>query len=193
MSTVKKLALFCPAFANGGLIPARHTRDGLNVSPALEWAHAPSRTRSFALICDDPDAPFGTWAHWVLWNLPRATTCLPEAVEKNQLLPGDTQAGRNDFGTNNYGGPAPPLGKPHRYFFKLYALDTTLALEPGSKKSALEIAMAGHVLAEGLWMGVYQRECLRRSPSTTPSVLETAHGLASSGRINWPERHSERA
>ena len=159
MSTTPRiLTLRCPAFAHGAAIPARYTGDGANESPELEWAGAPAGTRSFALICDDPDAPRGTWVHWVLWNLPAGTASLPAAVEKKQALPSGTQTGRNDSGDTRYDGPAPPPGKAHRYFFKLYALDSTLPLAPGSSKSALEKAMAGHVLAQAVYMGTYQRQ-----------------------------------
>ncbi|WP_395741729.1 YbhB/YbcL family Raf kinase inhibitor-like protein [Prosthecobacter sp.] len=159
MSTTPQiLTLRCPAFAHGTGIPARYTGDGANVSPELDWSDAPQGTRSFALICDDPDAPHGTWVHWLLWNLPGGTASLPEAVEKKRALPAGTQTGRNDSGGTSYDGPAPPPGGAHRYFFKLYALDSTLTLAPGSRKSALEKAMAGHVLAQGVWMGTYQHQ-----------------------------------
>ena len=157
-SRTMKLTLTTTAFQNGGAIPAKHTGDGADVSPSLSWADAPAGTKTFALICDDPDAPIGTWVHWVLWNLPASTTNLPEGVEKNHALPAGTQQGKNDFGNTSYGGPAPPRGKPHRYFFKLHALDTELDPEPGSKKKAVVKTMEGHVLAESEWMGTYQRK-----------------------------------
>jgi Raf kinase inhibitor-like YbhB/YbcL family protein len=151
------MKLTSTAFQHGASIPAKFTGDGADVSPALAWSDAPEGAKSFALICDDPDAPLGTWVHWVLWNLPASTTTLPEGVEKNRTLPPGTQQGKNDFGNLDYGGPAPPRGKPHRYFFKLYALDAELLLKPGSKKKALVKAMEGHILAESEWMGTYQR------------------------------------
>lgn len=146
------------AFQNGAAIPAAHTCDGADKSPPLAWAGAPTGTRTFALICDDPDAPLGTWVHWVLWNLPTTSTGLPEAVEKAGSLPEGTQQGTNDFRKLEYGGPCPPKGKPHRYFFKLYALDAKLTLKPGAKKKDLVRAMDGHILAEAEWMGTYQRQ-----------------------------------
>ena len=149
------------AFKNGASIPARHTCDGADASPPLAWSGAPAGTRTFALICDDPDAPVGTWVHWVLWNLPAPTTSLPEAVEKSQGLPAGTQQGTNDFRHSHYGGPCPPKGKPHRYFFKLYALDAELALKPGAEKKALLKAMDGHILAQAEWVGIYQRPVAR--------------------------------
>jgi Raf kinase inhibitor-like YbhB/YbcL family protein len=157
-SRTVKLTITSSAFPNGGSIPSKHTCDGADVSPALAWSGVPEGTKSFALICDDPDAPLGTWVHWVLWNLPASTTNLLDGVEKSHALPPGTQQGRNDFGNTSYGGPAPPRGKPHRYFFKLHALDTELMLKPGSKKKMLVKAMEGHILAESEWMGTYQRK-----------------------------------
>ncbi|MBX7210757.1 MAG: YbhB/YbcL family Raf kinase inhibitor-like protein [Verrucomicrobiaceae bacterium] len=152
------MKLTSTAFQNGASIPAKFTGDGADVSPALAWSDAPVGTKSLALICDDPDAPLGTWVHWVLWSLPACTTSLPEAAEKIKALPPGAEQGKNDFGKLDYGGPAPPRGKPHRYFFKLYALDTQVTLKPGSKKKALVKAMEGHILAEAEWMGTYQRK-----------------------------------
>ena len=154
----QSMKLTSTAFQNGASIPAKYTGDGADDSPALAWTDVPEGTKSFALICDDPDAPLGTWVHWVLWNLPASTTGLPEGAGKSRALPSGTQQGRNDFGNANYGGPAPPRGRPHRYFFKLYALDTSLMLKPGSRKKALMKAMEGHILAESEWMGTYQRQ-----------------------------------
>lgn len=145
------------AFAPGQPIPQKHTCDGPDVSPALNWSEAPQNTKSFALIADDPDAPVGTWVHWVLFNVPAGTQALPEGVPKTDSVAGGVQ-GRNDFGRIGYGGPCPPPGKPHRYFFKLYALDTTLSLSPGVKKPDVEKAMQGHVLAQAEVMGTYQRK-----------------------------------
>ena len=145
-----------PAFDAGGMIPSRFTCDGADVSPPLEWSPGPEGTRSYALICDDPDAPMETWVHWVVYDLPTAITRLPEDVppEKN-LLSGGVQ-GTNDFHRIGYGGPCPP-GGTHRYFFKVYALDTRLHLEPGATKEQLVKAMKGHVLAEAQLMGTYHR------------------------------------
>jgi Raf kinase inhibitor-like YbhB/YbcL family protein len=140
------------AFQEGATIPTQYTGDGKDLSPPLSWTGVPQGTKSLALICDDPDAPRGTWVHWVLFNIPSDQKEL--AGEK---LPGGARQGKNDFGNIGYGGPAPPKGKPHRYFFKLYALDTTLDLPAGATKAQLEAAMKGHILAEGQIMGTYQR------------------------------------
>ncbi len=147
-----------PAFANQATIPGKYTGDGEDVSPPLAWTGAPEATRSFALICDDPDAPVGTWVHWVIWNIPATETGLAEAIppERPELSNGARQ-GTNDFRKTGYGGPAPPRGPVHRYFFKLYALDTTLDLAPGARKSALETALDGHVLAKTELVGRYSR------------------------------------
>jgi len=149
--------LISPAFKDGGTIPSKYTCDGDDVSPPLEWSNVPEDTKSLALICDDPDAPMGTWVHWVLYGLPADTTSLPEGVPTNEAIEGVALQGTNDFKRIGYGGPCPPPGKPHRYFFKLYALDTELDLKPGAKKKDLEKAMKGHVLAKGQLVGRYQR------------------------------------
>ncbi len=145
------------AFAEGGSIPARYTCDGANLSPALSWKDVPAGTQSLALIADDPDAPVGTWTHWLLWNLPPQASFLPEAAPPAASLDNGARQGTNDFRRLGYGGPCPPPGKPHRYFFKLYALDTRLDLKPGAPRSALEQAMKGHILAQAAWMGTYER------------------------------------
>jgi hypothetical protein len=146
-----------PAFAAGAQIPRKHTCDGADVSPPLVWSDAPEKTRTFALIVDDPDAPSGTWVHWVLWDIPSAETGLPENVPKQDALPNGARQGRNDFRRIGYGGPCPPRGPDHRYFFKLYALDTKLNLKSGASKSELESAMQGHVLEKVELMGKYHR------------------------------------
>jgi Raf kinase inhibitor-like YbhB/YbcL family protein len=146
------------AFAGGQPIPAKYTCDGQDVSPPLKWSNAPANTKSFALIADDPDAPGGTWVHWVLYDLPATTTELAENTPKSQQLPGGAKQGLNSWPRLGYGGPCPPRGKPHRYFFKLYALDTLLDLKPGATKKDLLKAMEGHVLGEGQLMGTYQRK-----------------------------------
>ena len=151
------LALSSPAFENGGMIPSKFTCDGSDVSPALEWSGAPEGTKSLALICDDPDAPMGTWVHWVLYGLPADTKSLPEGVPAKESIERGARQGRNDFKRIGYGGPCPPSGKPHRYLFKLYALDSALELAPGAKKGDLEKMMKGHVLAEGRLVGKYGR------------------------------------
>ncbi len=151
------IQLTSSAFVEGAPIPARYTCDGQDVSPPLKWSRVPPGTRSLALICDDPDAPVGTWVHWVLYNVPSSVGELPEGVETQEILPNGARQGINDFRHIGYGGPCPPEGSPHRYFFKIYALDTELALKPKATKKDLQKAMEGRVLAEGQWMGIYKR------------------------------------
>lgn len=146
-----------PAFKDGAPIPKKYTCDAENVSPPLEWSGLPEGTKSVAVICDDPDAPVGTWVHWVLYGLPPTQTSLEERVPTTDVLPGDVRQGRNDFKQFGYGGPCPPPGKAHRYFFKIYALDVDTDLEPGASKKQLRKAMEGHILAQGQLMGTYQR------------------------------------
>jgi len=152
------MQLTSTAFAEGSLIPVRFTCDGENVSPPLKWTGAPPGAKSLALIVDDPDAPMGVWVHWVVYDLPPNSTQLPEAVPKTQYLPGGAKQGLNDFKHLGYGGPCPPPGKPHRYFFKLFALDRVIDLRPGTTKKDFEAAMEGHKLAEGQLMGIYKRK-----------------------------------
>jgi len=147
-----------PAFIQGQPIPARHAYDQQDISPALQWSGVPPGAKSLALICDDPDAPMGTWVHWVLYDLPAETTDLPENIQKSPQLDNGAKQGLNDYKKIGYGGPCPPPGKPHRYFFKLYALDTQLNLKPEATKKELLKAMESHVLAEGQLMGTYQRK-----------------------------------
>jgi hypothetical protein len=151
-----KLNLTTPAFAEGQPIPGRHAYDRQNLSPALQWSGVPPAAKSLALICDDPDAPMGTWVHWVIYDLPPATTGLAEGVPQSPELANGAKQGVNDYKRTGYGGPQPPPGKPHRYFFKLYALDVLLNLKPGLSKKELLKAMDGHILAEGQLMGTYQ-------------------------------------
>jgi Raf kinase inhibitor-like YbhB/YbcL family protein len=153
-----KIQISSTAFSDGQPIPTKFTCDGSDVSPALAWSGAPAGTKSFALIADDPDAPVGTWVHWVIYDLPAGTGSLPEGVAKSQIISGNVKQGLNDFKRIGYGGPCPPPGKPHRYFFKLYALDTMLDLKPGATKADLLNSMEGHVLAQGQLMGTYQRK-----------------------------------
>ena len=148
------------AFANGGEIPSKYTCEGRDVSPALAWRGAPSGTQSFVLIVDDPDAPDPaapkmTWVHWVVFNLPAATTGLPEDAGAAGL-PAATVVGLNDWKKASYGGPCPPIGR-HRYFHKLYALDAPLTLDGGATKSQVEAAMRGHVLGSVELVGTYQK------------------------------------
>jgi Raf kinase inhibitor-like YbhB/YbcL family protein len=144
------------AFDHGADVPRRHTCDGSDLSPPLSWTGAPEDTRSFALIVDDPDAPAGTWVHWVLYNLPGSTTRLPEAASGADTLPPPTLEGVNGWGRSDYGGPCPPSGT-HRYFFRLYALNTELSLGPGATAAAVLAAAKAHVLDEAVLMGRYQR------------------------------------
>ncbi len=150
-------AVTSPSFENGVSIPKKFTCDGADVSPALQWTAPPTGTRSFALIADDPDAPAGTWTHWVLFDLPAESKALPEGVAKADEPPTGGRQGRNDFRRIGYGGPCPPPGKPHRYFFRLYALDEKAGLKPGASRHELEQAMQGHILATAEWMGTYRR------------------------------------
>ena len=137
--------------------PKKFTCDGPDVSPKLSWNDPPAKTESFALIMDDPDAPAGTWVHWVLYDVPADARGLPERVPKQEQLASGARQGRNDFGKIGYGGPCPPPGKPHRYFFKLYALDTKLNLKPGVTKSDLERTMKSHILTQAELIGRYGR------------------------------------
>ncbi len=145
------------AFSAGEVIAKKFTCDGPDVSPALSWKDTPAAAQSFAIIMDDPDAPVGTWVHWVLYNLPANTKELPEGVEKKEQLATGALQGRNDFRRIGYGGPCPPPGKPHRYYFKLYALDSKLDLKSGATKAEVERAMKGHILAQAELMGRYGR------------------------------------
>ena len=152
------MQLTSTAFTEGTAIPAKYTCDARNVSPPLKWSGVPAGAKSLALIVDDPDAPSGTWVHWVLYDLSASVSELPEDVAKSQYVAGGAKQGLNDFKHLGYGGPCPPHGKPHRYFFKLYVLDSLLDLKPGLTKKDLESAMEKHVLAQGQLMGTYQRE-----------------------------------
>jgi Raf kinase inhibitor-like YbhB/YbcL family protein len=146
-----------PAFAQGEMIPSKYTADGQNVSPPLKWEGVSGGTLSIALICDDPDAPMGTWVHWVMWNIPPDKKELPENVPPDQKLPDGSIQGITDFKRAGYGGPAPPSGT-HRYYFKLYGLDTKLDLPTSSTKAQLLKAMEGHILSQGELMGKYKRQ-----------------------------------
>jgi len=144
------------AFEDGGMIPAKYTCDGADVSPPLQWDAVPEGTKSIALICDDPDAPMGTWVHWVLFNLPAGTKELAESIPTDKTLPDGAKQGLSDFGRIGYGGPCPPSGT-HRYFFKIYALDAEVDLEAGANKRQLLGAMEGHIIAQGQLIGKYKR------------------------------------
>ena len=153
----RTIKLTSRAFQEGGAIPAQYTCDGQNVSPPLAWGDVPAETKSLALVADDPDAPRGTWVHWVVYNLPAATKELPEGVPAAGELAGGGRQGRNDFGQTAYGGPCPPAGT-HRYYFKLYALNATLDLPVGATRQDLLRAMYGHILDEGQLMGRYRKQ-----------------------------------
>ncbi len=156
-SSVEELTLISPAFDVGAAIPVRYTCDGEDVSPPLKWNDPPGSTTAFALVCDDPDAPMGTWVHWVIYDIPPSARGLGEGVPQYGELEDGSRQGRNDFKHIGYDGPCPPPGKPHRYFFKLYALDTPTGLEAGADKKKLLKAIKGHILAEGQLMGKYKR------------------------------------
>jgi Raf kinase inhibitor-like YbhB/YbcL family protein len=147
------------AFKQGEQIPKKYTCEGVDISPPLSWSGAPGETESFALVCDDPDAPAGTWVHWILYNMPPTTKQLPESVQKTEMLPDGARQGKNDFHRTGYGGPCPPPGHGyHRYFFKLYALDSMLDLKAGEDtKTGVLRAMDGHILTETKLMGKYKR------------------------------------
>lgn len=149
------LELSSPVIRNQ-TIPPHYTCDGDNVSPPLQWGDAPPKTESLALIADDPDAPGGTFTHWVLFNIPADVTELPEDVRHDEILPNGARQGLNDLGKIGYGGPCPP-GGTHRYYFKLYALDTRLDLNPGASKEMVLDAIRGHVIAETEIVGRYSR------------------------------------
>ena len=145
------------AFQAGGTIPAKYTCDGQDLSPPLRWSGVPTGARSLALIADDPDAPRGTWVHWVAWNIPTTIQALDEGLPKQDTVSHQIKQGITDFKKPGYGGPCPPSGT-HRYFFKLYALDTVLTLSAQTTKSGLEQAMKGHIMDQAELMGTYQRK-----------------------------------
>ncbi len=145
------------AFQQGQTIPRQYTGDGQDISPPLKWSPVPEKTKSLALICDDPDAPAKVWVHWVIYDIPPSQQDLKEHVPTSQSLADGSKQGKNDFGKIGYGGPAPPPGKPHRYYFKLYALDQPVSLQPGATKEQLLAAMQGHIVGEAQLMGIYKR------------------------------------
>lgn len=145
------------AFESDGTIPQRYTCDGQDLSPSLSWSEPPAGTQSLLLICDDPDAPGGTWNHWVLFNIPATARSLPEGIPADPLVEGAGTHGANSWRHLGYGGPCPPKGSEHRYQFQLYALDIILGLEPGASENEVARAMKDHVLAEGQLVGRYSR------------------------------------
>jgi len=166
----RTIQLHSPAFADGGMIPKTFTCDGADRSPPLEWSGVPAQARSLVLICDDPDAPLGTWSHWVVFNLAHQVRALNEGIPSEETIapavaetpesadgkPPQARQGTNDFGKIGYGGPCPP-GGTHRYFFRLYALDIQLDLGSSATRSQVLKAIEGHILAEGRLIGKYKR------------------------------------
>jgi Raf kinase inhibitor-like YbhB/YbcL family protein len=157
---MRTLKIKSPAFADGDTMPVKFTCDGDDVSPKLEWSGVPDGAKSLALICDDPDAPMGTWVHWVMFNLPPEMTKINEKYAPSRGISENNDGiidGINDFRCPGYNGPCPPKGPAHRYFFKLYALDTVLNLKTGASKTDVEKAMSGHILGQTELIGKYQR------------------------------------
>ena len=152
-----EIKLSSSAFEDGGLIPAKYTCDGADISPPLQWQAVPEGTKSIAVICDDPDAPMGTFVHWVLYNLPAETKELSENIPAENTLPNGASQGVSDFGRIGYGGPCPPSGT-HRYFFKIYAVDAEVGLAAGAGKGELLKAIQGRILGQGQLMGKYKRQ-----------------------------------
>jgi Raf kinase inhibitor-like YbhB/YbcL family protein len=156
-SSARSLHITSAAFADGSSIPKRYTADGDDISPPLTWTRGPGATMSFALLCEDPDAPSGTFVHWLLWDIK------PDQLELKEAVPATADAyglrqGENGFGRTGWGGPSPPRGNaPHRYVFRIYALDTKLDLLPGAARVDFDRAISGHVLAEGTLIGMYGR------------------------------------
>jgi Raf kinase inhibitor-like YbhB/YbcL family protein len=150
------LVIWSSAFGNGDIIPARYTADGEDISPPLEW-ECSFDAGSFALVCEDPDAPMGTWVHWVIYNIPGGTRSLEEGIPGEAQLRDGILQGTNSWGRIGYGGPAPPSGK-HRYFFTLYALQEPLDLSSGATAEELRQAMEGLVMRDAQFMGEYTRD-----------------------------------
>jgi Raf kinase inhibitor-like YbhB/YbcL family protein len=150
-----KMIIKSSAFTDGAMIPSKYTCKGIDISPQLSWEDVPHEAKSLAIIMDDPDAPGGTFVHWVIFNIPPDFKALGESFPKQKILPNGIAQGTNDFGRIGYGGPCPPA--LHRYYFKVYALDTDLKLESGIEKRDLEKAMKGHILGEGQLMGKFQK------------------------------------
>jgi len=146
------------AFTAGKPIPVKYTGQGENISPDLSWKDTPNGVVSFALVCDDPDAPAGTWVHWTMWNIPAESTGLAQDVPTSTSLPDGSVQGVTSAGTSGYHGPMPPRGNAHRYYFRLYVLDTMLSLPASANRVQLDAAMRGHILSQGQLMGTYQRQ-----------------------------------
>jgi Raf kinase inhibitor-like YbhB/YbcL family protein len=152
-----KIELKTTSFEPGGFIPKRFTCEAADVSPALSWSDPPAGTQSFAIIEDDPDAPSGTFVHWLVYDLPAGSRRLPEALPGSDQMAGGGRQGTNDFSRTGYSGPCPPRGKPHRYFIRFYALDTKTNLHPAATRAELDAAMQGHILAQTELMGLFKR------------------------------------
>ncbi len=155
--TVMALRISSTAFEEGQRVPILHTCAGQDLSPALVWTGVPQGTRSLALFCDDPDAPIGTWVHWVVFNIPADSTGLAQGIPREPKLADGTVQGKNSWKRVGYNGPCPPPGKPHRYVFKLYALDALLSLDANAAERDVVAAMRGHILAEAQVIGTYGR------------------------------------
>ncbi len=155
-ATTTKFVLTSPVFKEGEMIPKKFGYKEANISPPLEWRDVPPQVKSLTLLVEDPDAPMGTWIHWVIFDIPPSAHGLKEHVPTDKTLPDGAIQGKNDFGDVGYGGPVPPSGT-HRYFFKLYALDITLKLQAGSTKPEVMKAMQGHILGEAELIGRYAR------------------------------------
>ena len=148
------LVVTSPAFDDGGMMPDRYAYRGENVSPPIWWSNVPQSAKTVAIICDDPDAPGGSWVHWIIFNIPSASGGTPEGVPHGEALPGGIRQGMNDFRKIGYDGPAPPSGT-HRYYFNVYVLDRKIDIRPGSSAKDILAAMEGHILAKGSLMGRY--------------------------------------
>lgn len=151
------IKLTSPSFDHGDSIPVKYTCEGEDVSPPLLWSDVPDGTRSLALVCDDPDAPSGTWVHWVMYDIPPKFSELSEGVPTTEVTPRGAKQGMNDFKRLGYGGPCPPRGDAHRYFFRIYALDIAPGLPAGATRADLQRAIEGHVLEQGELVGLYER------------------------------------
>jgi len=153
----KKMEIHSTAFRNGETIPSIYTCDGKDISPQIAWSNIPPGTKSLALICDDPDAPGGTWVHWVIFNIPSSLNGLSENMPRTPMLPNDIIQSKNSWGRTGYGGPCPPRGV-HRYYFKLYALDISLKIDSNSLIKDVSGAMKDHILGKAELMGRYSRK-----------------------------------
>ncbi|HYM00275.1 MAG TPA: YbhB/YbcL family Raf kinase inhibitor-like protein [Blastocatellia bacterium] len=151
------MVLKSSSFQGMSSIPSEYTCDGPDQSPDLEWSNLPPGTKSLAVICEDPDAPGGTFTHWVVYDIPATETGLPESVSNTPTLPDGARQGKNDFDKLGYGGPCPPSASKHRYFFRIYALDTLLDVPGGASRSRVQRSIESHKLGEGMLAGTYRR------------------------------------